>query len=88
MPIACPLPRTEPPSSPARRGIGAAIVRRLRRSGLEVHAIAHSASALETLERETGCKALALDIADRDAAQRTLCALKADVLINNASPLL
>ena len=71
----------------ASRGIGAATVRRLRQQGLEVHAVARSADALEALARETGCKKLALDIADRHAVQVALGALDADVLVNNASPL-
>ena len=48
----------------ASRGIGAATVRRLRRQGLEVHAVARSAEPLAALSRETGCRPLALDIAD------------------------
>jgi NADP-dependent 3-hydroxy acid dehydrogenase YdfG len=71
----------------ASRGIGAATVRRLRRQGLEVHAVARSLEPLEALARETGCKPLALDIADRDAAQAAFGAIEADVLVNNASPL-
>ena len=71
----------------ASRGIGAATVRRLRQLGLEVHAIARSTAPLDALARETGCRPLALDIADREAVQAALGALCIDVLINNASPL-
>ena len=71
----------------ASRGIGAATVRRLRKLGLEVHAIARSTAPLDALARETGCRPLALDIADREAVQAALGALCIDVLINNASPL-
>jgi NADP-dependent 3-hydroxy acid dehydrogenase YdfG len=70
----------------ASRGIGAATVRRLRRDGLIVHAVARSAEPLEALARETGCQPLALDIADRTAVLTALGGIEADVLINNASP--
>ncbi len=69
----------------ASRGIGAAIVRRLCRSGLAVHAIARSASDLEALAAETGCTPLVLDIADRATVQARLGDLEIDVLVNNAS---
>jgi NADP-dependent 3-hydroxy acid dehydrogenase YdfG len=69
----------------ASRGIGTEIVRRLRRNGLSVHAVARSASDLETLAAETGCTPLALDIADRAAVQAALGGLRVDILINNAS---
>jgi NADP-dependent 3-hydroxy acid dehydrogenase YdfG len=71
----------------ASRGIGAATVRRLREMGLAVHAVARSAEPLQALARETGCMPLALDIADRDAVLTALTPLEADVLVNNASPL-
>jgi NADP-dependent 3-hydroxy acid dehydrogenase YdfG len=71
----------------ASRGIGAAAVRRLRQQGLDVHAVARSAEPLEALAHETGCRPLALDIADREAVQAALGAIEVDVLINNASPL-
>jgi NADP-dependent 3-hydroxy acid dehydrogenase YdfG len=70
----------------ASRGIGAATVRRLRRDGLAVHAVARSVEPLQALARETGCTPIALDIADRNAV-KALGALAADVLVNNASPL-
>src|SRR5687767_14830565 len=71
----------------ASRGIGAATVRLLRRRGLAVHAVARSAEPLQALARETGCTPLALDISDREAVLAALGTLEADVLINNASPL-
>ena len=70
----------------ASRGIGAATVRRLRREGLAVHAVARSPEPLAALARETGCTALPLDITDRAATIAALGALEADVLVNNASP--
>ena len=39
------------------------------------------------LARETGCRPLALDISHRDAVLSALGGLDADVLVNNASPL-
>jgi NADP-dependent 3-hydroxy acid dehydrogenase YdfG len=71
----------------ASRGIGAATVRRLRRDGLAVHAVARSAEPLEAMARETGCVPHVLDIADRAAVLKTLDTIEADVLVNNASPL-
>lgn len=69
----------------ASRGIGASIVRHLRRNGLVVHAVARSAGDLKTLAAETGCMPVALDIADRKATETALAGLRADILINNAS---
>ena len=66
----------------ASRGIGAAIVRRLCRSGLAVHAVARSAADLGTLAAETGCRPLVLDIANRAAVQAGLGGLEVDVLVN------
>jgi len=71
----------------ASRGIGAATVRRLRQDGLAVHAVARSGGALKALAEETGCTPLALDIADRAAVLAAFGAIEADVLVNNASPL-
>ena len=39
----------------ASSGIGAAVVERLRRENLEVHALARSAKELEKLSERTGC---------------------------------
>jgi NADP-dependent 3-hydroxy acid dehydrogenase YdfG len=69
----------------ASRGIGAATVRQLRISGLEVYAVARSADDLVSLAQETGCRPLALDVSHRDAVLSALGALDADILINNAS---
>ena len=69
----------------ASRGIGAATVRQLRISGIEVYAVARSASDLTSLAQETGCRPLALDISHRDAALSALGSLDADILVNNAS---
>ena len=69
----------------ASRGIGAATVRQLRISGLEVYAVARSSEDLTVLAQETGCRPLALDISHRDAVLSALGSLDADVLVNNAS---
>jgi NADP-dependent 3-hydroxy acid dehydrogenase YdfG len=69
----------------ASRGIGAALVRALCQRGLQVHAIARSAAALDALARETGCGAHVLDIGDRAAVVAALRDLSADVLVNNAA---
>lgn len=71
----------------ASRGIGAATVRLLCRQGLAVHAVARSVEPLQALARETGCTPVVLDIADRAAVVAALGPLEADVLVNNASPL-
>ena len=71
----------------ASRGIGAATVRLLRRQELVVHAVARSAEPLRALAEETGCLPVALDIADRAAVLAKLGPIEADVLVNNASPL-
>ncbi|MSP89105.1 MAG: SDR family oxidoreductase [Alphaproteobacteria bacterium] len=68
----------------ASRGIGAALVRRLRAKGLTVHAVARSADALDALKRETGCVPHALDVADRAAVVKTFAGMPVDVLVNNA----
>ena len=69
----------------ASRGIGSAIVRQLRISGIDVWAVARSADDLADLARETGCQPMALDITHRDAVLSALSGLDADILVNNAS---
>src|SRR5262245_59165572 len=69
----------------ASGGIGAATVRQLRISGLDVYAVARSADELSALARETGCRPLALDVTHRDAVLSALSGLDADILVNNAT---
>jgi NADP-dependent 3-hydroxy acid dehydrogenase YdfG len=69
----------------ASRGIGAATVRRLRRSGIEVHAVARDAKALDALARETGCLPHAVDVSDAAALRASIGGVPVDVLINNAA---
>lgn len=68
----------------ASSGIGAAVVRRLRREGLEVHALARSQDSLQALAAETGCIAHALDVTDLEAVTRLTQQVPFDILVNNA----
>ncbi|MDR6871757.1 NADP-dependent 3-hydroxy acid dehydrogenase YdfG [Bosea sp. BE125] len=68
----------------ASSGIGAATVRRLRKEGLEVHALARDAQRLKALADETGCLPHALDVASVDDITALASELAIDVLINNA----
>ncbi len=68
----------------ASSGIGAATVERLRREGLEVHALARSAEALDELARRTGCIPHALDVMDTAALSALAERAPFDVLVNNA----
>jgi NADP-dependent 3-hydroxy acid dehydrogenase YdfG len=68
----------------ASSGIGAAVVRRLRKEGLEVHALARSADALKALAEETGCVAHAIDVTDLAAVTRLTQQVPFDILVNNA----
>jgi NADP-dependent 3-hydroxy acid dehydrogenase YdfG len=68
----------------ASRGIGAAICRRLGALGLEVHALARDAAALDSLAQETGAHPHALDVRDTDRIAAAVADLEIDVLVNNA----
>jgi NADP-dependent 3-hydroxy acid dehydrogenase YdfG len=68
----------------ASSGIGAAVVRRLCREGLQVHALARSEQALQALAKETGCIPHAIDVTDLDAVTRLTQQVPFDVLVNNA----
>lgn len=68
----------------ASSGIGAAVVERLRREGLEVHAVARSAGALQDLAARTGCISHAIDVTDRAALAELAGEVEFDILINNA----
>src|SRR4051812_16503877 len=77
----------------ASSGIGAAVVERLRRENLEVHALARSATALEELSERTGCIAHVLDVTDLKSVTSLTQQVAFDILVNNAgvdrpSPLL
>jgi NADP-dependent 3-hydroxy acid dehydrogenase YdfG len=68
----------------ASSGIGAAVVERLCREGLQVHALARSAGALDALAARTGCIAHALDVTDLAGITRLAAEVPFDVLVNNA----
>lgn len=68
----------------ASSGIGAAVVERLRRENLEVHAVARSADALHALSERTGCVPHAIDVTDRAALARLAGEVEFDILVNNA----
>jgi NADP-dependent 3-hydroxy acid dehydrogenase YdfG len=68
----------------ASSGIGAAVVERLRREGLEVHALARGAKALDELAERTGCIAHVLDVTDLAGVTRLTRETDFDILVNNA----
>ncbi|MGI3228622.1 SDR family oxidoreductase [Streptomyces sp. GTA36] len=68
----------------ASTGIGAVVVERLTKQGLEVHAVARNAERLEDLARRTGCIPHAVDITDTAALTETLRGIEVDILVNNA----
>ncbi|MBU3738082.1 MAG: SDR family oxidoreductase [Rhodoferax sp.] len=68
----------------ASSGMGAAIVRRLRAEGLEVHALARSRDSLMTLAGETGCIPHVMNVVDLPALTRLCGEVGFDVLVNNA----
>lgn len=77
--------------SGASRGIGRAIAQRLAAEGCAVALVARSRAALDTLAAEFADAglALAVDLRERDAAQRVVAATlqrfgRLDVLVNNA----
>ena len=66
----------------ASAGMGKAIVERLCKEGLQVHAIARR--PLDDLARKTGCIPHSLDITDTAALEKVLQPLSVDLLVNNA----
>jgi NADP-dependent 3-hydroxy acid dehydrogenase YdfG len=68
----------------ASSGIGAAVVRRLRAEGLQVHALARSRDSLLALAEEAGCIAHVLDVTDLDGLTKLTQEVAFDVLVNNA----
>jgi NADP-dependent 3-hydroxy acid dehydrogenase YdfG len=68
----------------ASSGIGAAVVERFCREGLEVHAVARDDHALAALAARTGCKSHRLDVTDLAGIIALVAALEIDILVNNA----
>lgn len=68
----------------ASSGIGAATVERLRREGIEVHAVARSADGLNKLAERTGCIPHVIDVTDRAGLAKLTSEIEFDILINNA----
>lgn len=68
----------------ASSGIGAAVVERLSREGLEVHALARRADRLEALSARTGCIPHTLDVNDLPGITRLADSTAFDILINSA----
>jgi NADP-dependent 3-hydroxy acid dehydrogenase YdfG len=68
----------------ASSGIGAAVVERLCREGLEVHALARSAKPLTELAQRTGCIPHVLDVTDLAGVTRLAKETDFDILVNNA----
>jgi NADP-dependent 3-hydroxy acid dehydrogenase YdfG len=68
----------------ASSGIGAAVVERLRKEGLQVHALARTAKSLEALAERTGCIPHVLDVTDVAGITRLTKEVAFDVLVNNA----
>lgn len=68
----------------ASTGIGAVVVERLAKQGLQVHAMARNAERLDELAKRTGCTPHAVDITDTAALARELDGLEIDILVNNA----
>ena len=68
----------------ASSGIGAAVVRRLRAEGLEVHALARSKDSLLALAQETGCTPHVLDVTDLEGLTKLTREVDFDILVNNA----
>src|SRR3954468_18434722 len=68
----------------ASAGIGAAVVERFCREGLEVHAVARSAGPLAELARRTGCVTHVMDVTDTAALARLAGEVGFDILVNNA----
>lgn len=68
----------------ASRGIGAEIARRLAAEGLQVLALARSATALEQLAAQPGIRPVVADVTRIDSVAAALAGHEVDVLVNNA----
>lgn len=68
----------------ASSGIGAAVVERLCKEGLQVHALARSGDKLKALAARTGCIPHAIDVSDLAGVTALTKEVDFDVLVNNA----
>ncbi|VTU23576.1 NADP-dependent 3-hydroxy acid dehydrogenase YdfG [Variovorax sp. SRS16] len=68
----------------ASSGIGAAVVERLCKEGLTVHALARSAGKLAELAERTGCIPQAIDVSDLAGITALTKKVEFDVLVNSA----
>ena len=68
----------------ASSGIGAAVVERLAREGLQVHALARNAKALDALAARSGCVPHALDVTDLAGITKLATDVQFDILVNCA----
>jgi NADP-dependent 3-hydroxy acid dehydrogenase YdfG len=68
----------------ASSGIGAAVVEKFRKEGIEVHALARSATELEALALKTGCIPHVLDVTNLEGVTKLTRDTDFDILINNA----
>ena len=68
----------------ASSGIGAAVVERFRKEGLEVHALARSTAPLQVLAERTGCIPHSIDVSDTAALTALTEQVQFDVLVNCA----
>jgi NADP-dependent 3-hydroxy acid dehydrogenase YdfG len=68
----------------ASSGIGAAVVQRLCKEGIQVHALARSEASLRDLAERTGCIAHVLDVTDLAGVTLLAQEVQFDILVNNA----
>jgi NADP-dependent 3-hydroxy acid dehydrogenase YdfG len=68
----------------ASAGIGRATAAALAAAGAEVWAVARRADRLDALAAETGCRAVALDVAEPGAFEALAGRVTPDILVNNA----
>jgi NAD(P)-dependent dehydrogenase (short-subunit alcohol dehydrogenase family) len=69
----------------AGKGIGRAVVAKLVADGAEVTALSRTASDLEDIKSEFGCRTITCDLADTNAARAAaIASLPVDFLVNNA----
>lgn len=68
----------------ASRGIGRAMVKALTDANITTYALARRDDLLRSLEDETGCTPIELDLRDRAQIDAKLAGLEVDILISNA----